>query len=293
MNWRTTLFSGCDAKRLIKLAVSVLYYCEKSLSNFASRLFGRSQNDLIILYYHGIPHAHRANFVRQMDQLQRAARVLPASYRGTLPLGRRNVAITFDDAYISVAQNALPELEARGFHSTIFVPADLLGSNPTWKMEDGSPDFKETVMSAEQIAKLSSPLVTIGSHTRTHPHLSQTDRHHAREEIEGSRLKLQSLTSEEIRLFAFPYGDHDAAIIELCKSAGYDYAFSTTPHAVDTLSPEFVRGRVKVDPFDGPLEFFLKYNGAYAWVSHISSLKRKLRNWDQLRGNKRSLHKQH
>ena len=40
-----------------------------------------------------------------------------------------------------------------------------------------------------------------------------------------------------------------------------------------------VRGRVKVDPFDGPMEFFLKYNGAYAWAPYFSSLKRKLRGY--------------
>ncbi|MBH5398261.1 polysaccharide deacetylase family protein [Bradyrhizobium sp. CNPSo 4010] len=187
------------------------------------------------------------------------------------------MAITFDDAYVSVAENALPELVARSFHSTIFVPVGALGAHPTWPIEHGSPDANEKVMSAEQIAKLPSLLVTLGSHSKTHPRLSRLSAGDAREEIAGSRAKLGDLTTQDIRLFAFPYGDHDAATIEMCETAGYEFAFSTTPTPVDTTVSEFVRGRVKVDPSDSSLEFFLKYHGAYAWLAYVSLLKRKLR----------------
>jgi peptidoglycan/xylan/chitin deacetylase (PgdA/CDA1 family) len=194
-----------------------------------------------------------------------------------LPGDKQNVAITFDDAYVSVAENALPELAARNFHSTVFVPVGALGSPPSWPVENGSLDADETVMSAEQLATLPSPLVALGSHTSTHPRLSRIDPLDARKEIEGSRAELQILTAQDIRMLAFPYGDHDPSIIELCKFAGYDNVFSITPEPVDTTHSDFVRGRVKVDPFDGSLEFFLKYHGAYAWASHVSLLKRKLR----------------
>jgi peptidoglycan/xylan/chitin deacetylase (PgdA/CDA1 family) len=271
-------------KRIAKLAISLFYYIARGFSRFILQLTGRSPDrNLVILYYHGIPLAYRSNFVRQMESIRRGAQVLPASYSGSLPWGKPNVAITFDDAYVSVAENALPELLARGFHSTIFVPVGTLGSRPSWPVEDGSPDADETVMSAEQIAPLPSSLVTLGSHTSTHPRLSRIDARNAQEEIEGSRLKLQALTAQEVRLLAFPYGDHNVSTIELCKVAGYDYVFSVTPDAVDTTDSGFVRGRVKVDPFDWPLEFFLKYHGAYAWSSQVPSLKQKLSEWRRRR----------
>lgn len=266
-----------STKRIAKLAISLLYYIAGRFSRSVRQLVGRSPDrSLVILYYHGIPHAYRANFVRQMESIQRRARVLPASHRGTLPGGKPNVAITFDDAYVSVAEHALPELLARGFHSTIFVPVGALGRRPTWPVEPGSLDADETVMSADQLTPLRSTLVTLGSHTNTHPRLSQIDARLAQEEIEDSRLKLQDLTARQVRLLAFPYGDHDASTIELCRAAGYDYVFSVVPNPVDTTSSSFVRGRVKVDPFDWPLEFFLKYHGAYAWFSQVSLLKQKL-----------------
>jgi peptidoglycan/xylan/chitin deacetylase (PgdA/CDA1 family) len=178
-----------------------------------------------------------------------------------------------------VAENALPELVARGLHSTIFVPARPLGKKPDWTMEDGSPDAEEIIMPAELIASLSSPLVSLGSHTCTHPRLSQIDPAQAQEEIAVSRSILEELTAQDIRLLAFPYGDHNSLVVELCKAAGYDIVFSTIPHGVDTLGSDFVRGRVKVDPFDSRLEFFLKYNGAYAWIPYASTIKKKLRLW--------------
>lgn len=271
-----------SAKRMIKLAISLLYFIWRELSQFVLLLMGRSPKEqLVVLYYHGIPDEYRSNFERQLESIRRRARVLPASHDGRLPSGKRNVAITFDDAYVSVAENALPELAARGFHSTIFVPVGSLGSRPIWTIKDGSPDSGETVMSPEQIAKLQPPLITLGSHTSTHPRLSRLSPSDALREIEGSRVKLGELTNQDIRLFAFPYGDHDAATIELCRAAGYKCLFSTTPDPVDTTRPPFVRGRVRVDPFDGRLEFFLKYSGAYAWASQVSSLKRKLRDYRQ------------
>ena len=93
-----------------------------------------------------------------MESIRRGVRFLPASYRGSLPWGGPNVAITFDDAYVSVAENALPELLAREFHSTVFVPVDSLGSRPTWPVEDGSLDVDETVMSAERMMAQALPL---------------------------------------------------------------------------------------------------------------------------------------
>jgi peptidoglycan/xylan/chitin deacetylase (PgdA/CDA1 family) len=273
----TYAFIRRGAKRLTKLTISLLYYLLRGLSQFALQLTGRSPGrKLIVLYYHGIPAAYRSKFVRQLESIRRGAWVLPASHCGGLPWGKPNVAITFDDAYVSVAENALPELASRGFHSTIFVPIGSVGGRPVWPMENGSLDSLETVMSAEQVAKLPSSLVEVGSHTCTHPRLSRIDPRDARKEIEGSRTKLQNLTAQDIRLLAFPYGDHDDSIIDLCRIAGYDYAFSTTPTPVDTTSNEFIRGRVKVDPYDWPMEFFLKYQGAYAWISQVSSWKRKL-----------------
>jgi peptidoglycan/xylan/chitin deacetylase (PgdA/CDA1 family) len=261
-------------KRPAKLAISLSYFLIQKAIDFALGVVGRAPNPrLVILYYHGIPQIYRREFARQMQMLRRWALVFPAHYRGTLPSGKPNVAISFDDAYVSVAENALPELARCGFHSTIFVPVGSLGSRPNWVMEGNGADSDEVVMSAERIAMLSSSLVTVGSHSITHPHLSRIKFDDARTEIGGSRDRLEHLTKQKIRLFAFPYGDHDVSIVDLCRAAGYDHVFSIVPQPVKTEESSFVRGRVQVEPFDWPLEFFLKFNGAYMWASYVSSIK--------------------
>jgi peptidoglycan/xylan/chitin deacetylase (PgdA/CDA1 family) len=278
------IFTRTATKRVAKLAISLFYYVARGFLRILLQYTGGlPDGKLVILYYHGIPFADRSNFARQMEVIQRGARVLPADYRGSLPCGKPHIAITFDDAYVSVAENALPELFARAFHSTIFVPVGSLGSRPTWAVEDGSADADETVMSEEQITLLPSSLVALGSHTCTHPRLSRLHADNAQEEIEGSRLKIQALTGQKVRLLAFPYGDYDASTIELCKRAGYDHVFSVVPEPVDTTNTGFVRGRVKVEPSDWALEFFLKYQGAYAWTSRVSSFKHKLRGVSEVR----------
>jgi peptidoglycan/xylan/chitin deacetylase (PgdA/CDA1 family) len=258
-------------KRGIKLAISLVYFVLMS----GMRMVGLvPQCRLTVLYYHGVPAQLRLNFARQMDALQRAARVLPASFRGKLPMDRKCVAITFDDAFQSVADNAIPELTRRSFHSTIFVPVGLIGRRPNWAMNDGY-QVNEQVMSLEQLKQILSPLVELGSHTNTHPVLCELDDEHIKEEISGSRQALQKLTGQVIRLFSFPYGRYDSAVVEVCKAAGYEFVFSILAEEVDTTKPEFLRGRVKADPSDRPLEFFLKFNGAYEWTAYLRPFRRR------------------
>ena len=107
-----------------------------------------------------------------METLSRYASVVSADYRGVLP--RRGVALTFDDAFVSVVENALPELSARSFPCTIFVPVDRIGNTPNWITEDPCDTFQETIMTRAQLT--SQPeLVTFGSHGMYHSYLSRID----------------------------------------------------------------------------------------------------------------------
>jgi peptidoglycan/xylan/chitin deacetylase (PgdA/CDA1 family) len=229
-----------------------------------------------ILYYHAVPAKLRTAFSKHMEMLSRQAMVVSASYRGELVPGKDYISITFDDAFVSVAENALPELAKYAFHSTIFVPTGSLGCRPGWQMESDG-DAHEVVMTEEQLSQLPDKLVTLGAHSVTHPHLSRIDRKRAKWEIEGSLVRLQGLIGGNPRLFAFPYGDFDAETIAICKEAGFDHVYSIEPQSIDASGGKFLRGRIKADPSDSNLEFFLKFHGAYSWVPVASSLKRKLR----------------
>jgi peptidoglycan/xylan/chitin deacetylase (PgdA/CDA1 family) len=275
-----------EFRRDLKIFFSLVYYAMRAILRFSLRLAGRPcAQRLTILYYHGVSAKHRRSFSRQMDALHRGAWVLPASYRGELPSGRKCVAITFDDAFISVAENALPELARHSLHSTIFVPVGWIGRTPGWVMKNGepapaadaNPELTEVVMSSEQLNALSASLVSLESHSVTHPSMLELDAKQARREIDDSRRRLAELSGREVLGFSFPYGDHDASTVAMCRAAGYEAAYSIMAEEVDTTNSELLRGRTKADPSDGPIEFFLKFNGAYQWMGYIGTSRKRLR----------------
>ena len=238
---------------------------------------GRSNPKLlIILYYHSVPSNKRVGFARQMGMLTRNARVVPADWCGETDSKHTTVAITFDDAFTSVIENALPELAKRSFPCTIFVPSGVLGRKPDWPME-GDDDRSEVVADAEQLRGLCGPLVAIGAHSVSHPHLTRVGPERARAEVVESRDTLAKLVGDSVALFAFPFGDYDASVVDICRREGFKHVFTVVPEPVDLGAESLVRGRISVDPDDGDLEFFLKMSGAYAWMPLASVLKRHLR----------------
>jgi peptidoglycan/xylan/chitin deacetylase (PgdA/CDA1 family) len=264
-------------KRFAKIIVSCAYFAAaRGVRGFA-QIFGRSSpRSMIVLYYHSVPPSRRVGFARQMAILARHAHVVPADWSdGTDPAGP-TVAITFDDAYASVIDNALPELAQRGFPCTIFVPSGVLGRKPDWPMEGNSED-NEVVVDAARLTEICGPLVAIGAHSVSHPRLTRIALERARAEIGVSRAAIARLIGGPVTLFAFPYGDHDANLVEICRQEGFKHVFTIVPEPIDPPAESFVRGRVFVDPDDGNFEFYLKMSGAYTWMALASAVKKRLK----------------
>lgn len=263
--------------RKVKLVVSLAYFGVRAVWSAAVHVLGLPPpSRLTILCYHNVPDEYRFEFASQMDMLRRTAHVVSADFEGKLPSKSDSIAITFDDAFESVARNALPELARRSFHSTIFVPVGLIGKVPNWFAEQAAAIFDEPVMTTCQLKALPPSLVTLGSHSTNHLHISQISAKQAEYELGESRQTLAKLIERDVDLFAFPYGAYNEPVIEMCKSAGYKHVFTTVPTHVDTEKPSFVRGRVKVDPSDSRIEFFLKIKGAYMWTTAVRSVASKL-----------------
>ena len=127
-------------------------------------------------------------------------------------------------------------------------------------------------MTLEELRKLDPSRITLGCHSMTHPKLTELDATRLHTEITESRLRLEKDLGRKIATLAFPYGAHDERVVEECRRAGYEAVFSITPRLAGS-QPEFVRGRVTVEPDDSPLEFFLKMHGAYSWMAGASGLK--------------------
>ena len=264
-------------KRAFNFCGSLIVAAYDQLHDLVSGMLGRRPaKRCVVLAYHSVLPRQRAQFARQMDELIRIAEPVRADL-ATLPAdGGRFAAVTFDDGLENIIENALPELRARNIPSTLFIVTEVLGRNPSWEYYGGDDPTQERAMTEEQLRQLPSDLVTIGSHTMTHPLLPTVDETVLQTELAGSRTKLETLVNREVRLFSFPYGAFDERVIESCRQAGYGRVFTALPVWAFGQPNEFVSGRVGVTPDDGRFEFRLKLAGAYRWLPKAFAIKRKI-----------------
>lgn len=231
---------------------------------------GGGPDDLLVLCYHAVSETWPAalavapeSFAAQLTHLRERG------YRGVTfaeaiggERGGRRVAITFDDGYRSVARLARPILEAHGFPATVFVPTDHTGTERpmSWPGVDRwleGPHAEElTPMSWEEARALVDAGWEIGSHTRSHPRLTDLDDARLREELEGSRAECERQLGQPCESLAYPYGDFDTRVAEAAMGAGYSAAAAL---AAEIGAPTAYRWpRVGVYRVDGRRSFALK-----------------------------------
>lgn len=263
-------------KRIIKLVISVGFLAGDCLRRAILGLLGRKPGPVCVtLYYHSVPDKLRLTFARQMDIVLALTEPVSISQIPQLPPGRRYCAVTFDDGFENIIRNAVPELLTRSIPATAFLTTTCLGKYARWWPER-SPEHHEALATIEMWRQLPANLITIGSHTLTHPHLPCLIEAEARRELYDSRLALAHLLSRDITSFSFPYGDFNADLVRWCRDAGYELAFTSLSGNFFRGFDSFVFGRVSAEPMDWELEFRLKLLGAYRWLPFAILAKRKM-----------------
>lgn len=254
-------------KRSLKLVISLLLRAWDIAHYAACRLIGRPLPPrYMVLYYHAVPAHNRDLFARQLDVVMRLARPVPSNPASQLMPGHRYVSITFDDGFVSVLQNAAPELARRKIPWTVFVPSGCLGQRPAWFRTPHAAARQDRVMTPEELRSLiHDPLVTIASHTVNHTNLVEVDSHRAAEELARSKTDLEALVGKQIDQFSYPFGARTPALDQQARAAGYSRIFSTEPVQAFSPDEQAATGRASVDPDMPALEFRLKLLGAYRW----------------------------
>jgi len=189
------------------------------------------------------------------------------------------VCFTFDDGFANLLDNALPILRQHGVPACIFVVSDNLGDRPRWRIESDHPDANERVMTAEELRRVAdSDLITIGSHTCTHPDLAQLSPRALDQELRESRRQLSDLIGRPIEDLALPHGSFTPAVLDAALAAGYGrvYTLDPTPHMPGGAGPQVI-GRFLMSPDVWRIEFLLTCAGAYAWLHPWRRLVRRLR----------------
>jgi peptidoglycan/xylan/chitin deacetylase (PgdA/CDA1 family) len=192
------------------------------------------RRDVLVLCYHAVSERWPAELSVTPTALEQQVRFLlergyrPATFQEAVfsPPSRRTVAITFDDAFRSVYELALPILSRIGVPATLFVPTAMIGRGPlAWPGIDhwlGGPYEPElAAMSWDEVRALDAAGWEIGSHTRTHPRLTQLDEESLAEELTGSRRDCEQRLGKACLTLAYPYGDFDSRVVAAAEAAGY------------------------------------------------------------------------
>jgi peptidoglycan/xylan/chitin deacetylase (PgdA/CDA1 family) len=225
----------------------------------------------VVIYYHQIKRKERRAFAWQMDHLLRWAKPIRIEQLDSATCDSHRVAVTADDGWHSFLVNALPELESRNIPVAIFVVSHLLN--------DRFGSKSDRLLSGSELIGLKRDLVTVGSHTATHIRLEGASPYEVLREFRLSRARLGELLDSDVQWFCFPFGAHDNRSVELCRVAGYARAFGGQATPPGRLPEAFLVGRVRADPSDWPLEFYLKVKGAYGGLWAVASLNRWARTW--------------
>ena len=72
-------------------------------------------------------------------------------------------------------------------------------------------------LSWDQLRQLDPRLITIGSHTSTHPILTKLPEHQLHEEIADSRKTLEQRLDRTIDLFSYPNGINNSAVVDVVR----------------------------------------------------------------------------
>jgi peptidoglycan/xylan/chitin deacetylase (PgdA/CDA1 family) len=124
--------------------------------------------------------------------------------------------------------------------------------------------LKRKVLTVEEVISIASnPLVSIQSHTVTHPILTKCTDDQLKFELEQSKFELEELISAPVFAFSYPNGSFGNREIEAVKAAGYTCAF-TTKQSHPTLTENlFLIPRMCLNTNGGMYENLAKILGVW------------------------------
>jgi peptidoglycan/xylan/chitin deacetylase (PgdA/CDA1 family) len=130
------------------------------------------------------------------------------------------VVLTFDDGFKNFHSHAFPALSEHNLSATVFLVTDFCGKYNDW---NGNPPElpRSELLSWPEIKMLSDSGIEFGSHTRTHPDLTQLSREQAEAEIVSSKAAIEDAVGREAATFAYPFGRYNAPVREIA-AANFD-----------------------------------------------------------------------
>lgn len=167
----------------------------------------------------------------------------------------KTAAITIDDGYYDFYEIAYPILKKYNMPATLFMAVDRIGS----------PGYLEW----RHLREMSDHgLITIGSHTMSHPWLPTVSVEDEKLDLElsGSKKALEQGLGKSVDYICYPNGGFNDLVKDRARKAGYKGAFTTNPDKKSDMGDIYAIRRIKMSSSStSPLIIWGKVNRFYAW----------------------------
>ena len=229
----------------------------------------RSASVVPVLMYHSfqaeedklIPYVSPEIFADQMEFLAKnrynvvGPDKVVAYMTGKEKMPAKTVTITADDGYYNFYKNAYPILKKYNLPATIFISTDKIGASG--------------YLSWNELREMSdSGLITIGSHTKSHPWMPAVsiDEEKLWDELAGSKEILEKGLDKSVDFICYPNGGFNDLTKETAKLAGYKGAFTTNPAKKSGINDIYAIRRIKMSSTSvNPVIMWGKVSKYYAW----------------------------
>ena len=161
-----------------------------------------------------------SQFIEQLDFLQREGfTIYPLSkivksFDDKIKLPDKVIALSVDDAYLSVYENAFPILKARKIPFTIFISTENVDKK------------HRNYMSWDQLREMQQQGMEIGNHSSHHLHMIRTNqteqnwKQSVLDDISHAQRRLKNELGVDTKLFAYPYGEFSEELADLISGLG-------------------------------------------------------------------------
>ena len=188
-----------------------------------------AEHGVIVLYHHVAEDTppsttiSPADFRRHLEYLRdNEFNVMPLdimleALRQHQAIPDKSVAITFDDGYISIYEEAFPMLQSFGFPFTLFLS--------TQPIDDDQFGY----MNWDQVREMANAGTVIANHMVNHPYM--LDRlpdetpdawiQRLRQELLSAENRIEENTGQSHRYLAYPYGEFDTDIKAMLDEEGF------------------------------------------------------------------------
>ena len=234
---------------------------------------------VVILCYHGVTerlkrnpsdsaglHIRAERFEAQLDYLRRHYHVISLAEflrarENNHSLPDRSVVLTFDDGYRNFLTGALPRLIARKMPVCVFLITDRIQPENQTHVNKWSESDDETFLSWNEVKELQRHGVEFGSHTCSHPKLSEMLVAEAEQELRASHEKIASHLSQTTMPLAFPYGSYSEAVLAITRTLPYSCALTTDAGTNSSLTDPFLLRRNLIGDDDDEALFAARVSG--------------------------------